>query len=197
MQRVLFTSLDAAIAALILIPVFWFINKKYIHSNLRATLYLLFAVYLSAVFSVAGLPDIRYIRFQPNINTKLFAYMFTDARSSLLNVILFLPMGFFLPVLWRKDFSFGKTLLFGLSVSGCIELLQLFTYRATDVNDLITNTLGTMIGFCIGSMVNHFLKEKLPYGSSKDVFQISGILFLTMFFVHPFIADFIHFLLSL
>ena len=35
----------------------------------------------------------------------------------------------------------------GLAVSLGIELLQLFTFRLTDIDDLITNTAGTVTGY--------------------------------------------------
>ena len=195
MHRILFTSLDAAIAGFLMVPSFWLMNKKYIHNLFRTVLYFLFAVYLSAVFSIAGLPDIRYIRFDPHVNLDLFAYMFSDAINSLLNVILFLPMGFFLPILWRKDFSLRNTLLFGLLSSLLIELLQVFTLRATDVNDLLTNTVGALIGWGLSRLILLFPINNLPEGNPKDVFWVSGYPFFIMFFIHPFVADFIRMIL--
>lgn len=192
MHRLLFTGLDAAIAGLIMVPVFWLMNKKYIHNHLCSIYYFLFAVYLSAVFSVVGLPDICYVRFDPHINLDLFAYMFSDAKSSFLNVILFLPMGFFLPSLWRDVFPLGKTMLFGLTASAFIELLQIFTFRATDVNDLITNTFGTLLGWYVFRLIQKTTASKQPAGNPRDVFYICSFVFLVMFFIHPYAAYFIH-----
>ena len=101
MNRVISMCLDAAISAVILIPLFLYLNKRYFHDRKRMIGYLLFAVYLSGVFAVAGLPDIRYVRFSFRYNIVPFAYMFTDLDTTLLNVLLFIPMGFFLPVLWK------------------------------------------------------------------------------------------------
>ena len=189
MHRVLFTSLDAAIAGLILAPIFWFMNKKYFRSNIRTLFYLLFAVYLCAIFAVAGLPDIRYMRFRPNINIKPFAYMFSDSTSSLLNVILFLPMGFLLPVLWKNYLPLYKTVLFGLGASVLIETLQIFTYRATDINDLMTNTAGTVIGWCFARLILGINKKQLPDGNPKDLIVTCCTAFFVMFFVHPFVSE--------
>lgn len=195
MHRILFTILDAAIAGIILAPVFWYQNKKHIHHSIRSILYFLFSVYLCAVFSVVGLPDIRYMRFDPHINLEPFAYMFSDGRSSLLNVVLFLPLGFFLPSLWKTEFPLWKTILFGFITSFVIELLQIFTYRATDVNDLMTNTAGTIIGWTIAKSCS-FLFRDLPGSKSKDIFPIYGIAFFVMFFLHPFLSNFLWMLLK-
>ena len=91
MNRVLSMLLDAAIAAVMLIPLFVLLNKVYFHNTKRSALYLLFAIYLCGMFAVVGLPDICYVRFDPNFNFIPFAYMFSDAVNSLLNVALFFP----------------------------------------------------------------------------------------------------------
>ena len=194
MLRILFTSVDALIAGFILIPVYWYANRKYLRDPLRSGMYLLFSLYLCAVFSVAGLPDIRYMRFRPNINLEPFAYMFSDWSNSLLNVVLFLPMGFLLPKLWPGKFPLWKALVFGFSGSLLIELLQIFTYRATDINDLITNTTGTAIGWALARLCRP-LFPGLPEGSGKDVLWVCAGAFFVMFFLHPFLSELLGMLL--
>lgn len=69
-------------------------------------------------------------------------------RQSLLNMILFVPMGYFLPILtsWAKNW--WKALLFGLGVSLGIELIQYLTLLGMfDVDDLLNNTIGVGIGW--------------------------------------------------
>jgi Glycopeptide antibiotics resistance protein len=72
------------------------------------------------------------------------------------NLILFFPMGILLPMLKNKFFTFGKVLLISALSSICIEILQLITMlisatnsRCFDVDDIIANTLGGLIGFLI------------------------------------------------
>ena len=64
------------------------------------------------------------------------------------NVSLFLPTGFILPILYRRLDSFWKVTAIGALMSLGVELLQLlFRARITDIDDLILNTLGVMIGY--------------------------------------------------
>lgn len=70
------------------------------------------------------------------------------------NIILFIPLGFFLPILWKNRASLKKLLPIGFGVSLAIELTQLiislilgYGYKITDVDDLILNTLGFILGF--------------------------------------------------
>ncbi|MGI6031604.1 MAG: VanZ family protein [Eubacteriales bacterium] len=60
------------------------------------------------------------------------------------NVLMFIPMGMLIPLLWKRGWS---TVLIGFGASCLIEGLQLFSYRSTDVDDVLLNTLGTLVGY--------------------------------------------------
>lgn len=191
MNRVIYMLLDAAIASIVLIPLFRVLDCKYFHNTKRTVLYFFFAVYLSGVYAVVGLPDIRYIRFDLRINLIPFAYMFSDYKNSLLNVLLFIPLGFLLPILWLRFRKLHWTLLFGLGLSLLIEVLQIFTFRATDINDLMTNTTGTLVGWCLGYPVARFRPQVPAQEKTREVFLVCGIAFGVMFLLQPFLSDII------
>ena len=66
------------------------------------------------------------------------------------NAAMFIPSGIVLPILYRKLDGFWKVVAGGALISLCIEILQLpFTSRASDVDDLILNTLGVAVGYGI------------------------------------------------
>lgn len=65
-----------------------------------------------------------------------------SAFGCIANVVMLMPLGFFLPLLWKNCRSFWKMFVAGCVVSIFIESLQLFTFRATDIDDLLMNTLG-------------------------------------------------------
>ena len=180
--------LEACVAAVLLVPIFLIMNRFYFHDLGRTVGYLIFSVYLAAVDAVVGLPDISYIRLSFNYNFVPFLYMFSDYKNSLLNVLLFVPLGFFLPFFWKKFRSFGYTVLFGFCTSLFIELLQIFTFRATDVNDLITNTLGAALGYLLARVLLKFLPKHTPSEQTGDVFIVFGISFGVMFLFQPFLA---------
>lgn len=70
------------------------------------------------------------------------------------NIIMFMPFGFFVPLLWRV--SDKATVAVGFIVSLSIELIQLFLPRWTDIDDLILNTSGTLLGL----LLYHFLNNR-------------------------------------
>lgn len=89
---------------------------------------------------------------------------FSDAEVMMelnaLNVALFVPLGALAPLLFKKRLPFWKIVLLGFVVSLVIELSQLFNLRATDVDDLVMNTLGTLIGYGIYALLPARWREK-------------------------------------
>ena len=70
------------------------------------------------------------------------------------NVVMYIPSGIVLPIVYRKLDSCWKVIAAGAFISLCIEILQLpFASRASDVDDLILNTLGVAIGWGIYAAV--------------------------------------------
>lgn len=64
------------------------------------------------------------------------------------NIIMFMPVGFFPALLWR-GWRWWKSLLAGFCTSAMIELIQFFIGRSTDIDDVILNTAGALIGFWV------------------------------------------------
>ena len=88
------------------------------------------------------------------------------------NILLFIPVGF--GVLMLE--SYNRPVLAGIAwtalVSLFIELFQLFTPRTTDIDDIILNTLGGLIGVLLYLLFKRFfekadkrLKEPVLYGT--------------------------------
>lgn len=64
------------------------------------------------------------------------------------NIIMFMPIGFFPALLWRK-WRWWRSLLTGFCTSTAIEFIQFFIGRSTDIDDVILNTAGALAGFWI------------------------------------------------
>lgn len=81
------------------------------------------------------------------------------------NILLLLPLGTMLPMMWKRFESIKKTIIFGFCFSLCIEVLQLLSGfigvwgRAFDIDDILLNTVGTFLGFIIFSKI---IRRKLP-----------------------------------
>lgn len=98
--------------------------------------------------------------------------------SKLYNMQLFMPFGFLLPTLWGK---FGKNLwtifCYGLFFSFTIEISQLFiSSRTTDIDDIITNILGTICGWVVFNIMRKvfykFANKTVVHICSSDTLAI-------------------------
>ena len=64
------------------------------------------------------------------------------------NVAGFMPFGFFLPIVSRRGRKWYNTFILGFFLSLCIEITQLvFKVGSFDVDDLLLNTIGGILGF--------------------------------------------------
>ncbi len=66
------------------------------------------------------------------------------------NLVGFMPLGFFLPVLFTQEHSFKVFFFTVFSAIAVLELTQLLTMRGSfDIDDIILNTAGACLGFLI------------------------------------------------
>ena len=73
---------------------------------------------------------------------------------------MFIPSGILFPIVYRKLNNFWKVVGAGVLLSLCIEILQLpFSVRATDIDDLLLNTAGVIIGYAVYSLVRRAVKR--------------------------------------
>lgn len=132
----------------------------------HAVLVCVFSFAMSAVFVITGLTPmsggLRTAIHIDDINFIPFLSIYGILQSSVAsgepmfavtnilgNIALFIPLGFLLPLLWKRYRKLWKTLLFGLAVTLSIEIIQLFLTRGTDLDDVILNILGTLAGYGI------------------------------------------------
>jgi glycopeptide antibiotics resistance protein len=80
----------------------------------------------------------------------LFDYpIFKEALLNLIgNTTMFIPIGIIWPIVFKKLDKTVKVIAAGVGFSLCIEILQLPFYdRVTDIDDLILNSAGFLIGY--------------------------------------------------
>ncbi len=88
-----------------------------------------------------------------------------------LNIFMFVPLGFLLPVAVPTFRTPWKTMAAGLTATLAIELLQAFTGRGIfEFDDILNNVWGCFIGYCLITAVNNLI-EVVKY---SDVFSDYG-----------------------
>ena len=130
----------------------------------------IFLVYVYLVLETTGIGTIweagQYagMEFQKEIN--LVPFHNGIHLSMILNVVMFMPLGFLLPLIWKNYQSLFRTALTGLGFSFGIEFCQLFNRRVSDVEDLLMNMLGTMLGWGIWLCFSYIVR--LKYGRRNE-----------------------------
>lgn len=95
------------------------------------------------------LPTLDRIHLVPfhTIGPQLQALPELTAVTQLLgNTLLFAPWGFFLPLLWRRFRRPLRLAALALGLTLLIECTQLFIDRFVEVDDVLLNFLGSMLG---------------------------------------------------
>ena len=115
--------------------------------------------------------------------------------SAILNIIFFMPFGFLLPTLWKKYRTLLPTLCTGILFSIIIEIAQLFVpFRASDINDLIMNTLGTIFGWIIFNIISKIfykLSNKTVVESSSNdsiIIKLESYLYIVIPIISTFLS---------
>ena len=190
MYSIYSTGIETAAASMILIPIL-FLYQIFIFHNIKKTAaYIIFILYLTAMCFLVGFPSVTGIKIDWSYNIIPFYGMLNDITNSYLNILLFIPLGIFVPCLWPEYRSMMKTVGLGLMTSLGIEILQIFTFRATDINDVITNVAGTMIGYLIGKLIiNRFPQLNWLGCKERELYLLYATVVVVMFFSQPFIQS--------
>ena len=187
MENLLLTLLDKLCGAIVSLPlvliyIFVFDRER---AKRRWGWMALLTLYLNAMYIVIGVPGIQYICWDPTLNLIPFQdFSARNMEGMVLNAIMFAPLGFLLPAYFERYRHWGRTLAAGFLTSVAVELIQLFTFRATDVDDLIMNTLGTLVGFLLAKLI--FRHRTAVYRGRKDWLElivVNAIILLVIVFV--------------
>lgn len=90
-------------------------------------------------------PFLEIRRGLENIDTVGYYYVIVNIAG---NIAAFMPFGFLLPLISERRKNTGKVLVLSLLLSLTVETIQLISRTgAFDVDDLILNTIGGVLGY--------------------------------------------------
>lgn len=141
-----------------------------------------FIVYILCLFHVVTFQDVtwsssNFIPFKEMLRYRFASSLFF--RNVLGNMLMFIPFGFFVSYFLKlkKPYSI---LLLSLLISSTIETTQLLIGRVFDVDDIILNVVGGVVGFAVYKLFS-ILKEHLPAFLKKDMIYNIIMLILLLF----------------
>jgi glycopeptide antibiotics resistance protein len=160
------------------------LSKKLMTNSLKALTWFLFVLYLLVLVNVIVLKEgsaismaryrsemllsqrisginfvplktvIPYLKGEPSVRIAM--------ENLLGNIFAFSPLGFLLPLLLKKFDSLKSIFWISFSISLLIEILQLVYYLgSSDIDDIILNILGSLLGFGVYFLFKNFYKRKV------------------------------------
>lgn len=146
----------------------------------REILYLCFMMYILCVFQLVTAEDLNVTNGNNfRLFSEVFRYQFGGRlffRNIIGNVLMFIPYGFFASLyIDLKGPLKAFILVFVASLS--IEVTQLAIGRVFDVDDILLNVIGGMIGFSIYYLCNK-LGEVFPFLKKEIVLNILTVILL-------------------
>jgi glycopeptide antibiotics resistance protein len=142
----------------------------------RPAIIMLFLLYAIGVVAVTIFPitphHAAYWAAEPWWTVFQWVPFHVDAPSFVGNVIMFVPLGALAPVLWPVADSMRRVAVRAVCASAGIELTQFLigvtvgSRRTVDVNDLIANTAGALLGLLV-------LRLALPAAAHRRRLAIS------------------------
>ncbi len=152
---------------------------------------LMFLIYILVLFYVVTFQDNNYADsnlvpfreiFRYNVGSGLF---YTNVVG---NVLLFLPFGFFVSSYLRNR-NVYPVLVLSIISSLSIELTQSAIGRTFDIDDIILNVFGGIIGYLLWKFV-YSMRKKLPKPLRKDWF--ANLITITIIFILIFYIIEVH-----
>lgn len=169
---------------------FIYLNKQGKKESLqRILIVFIFCYYIIGIFTMTGINS--FDEFSPRLVLIPFIDMIRGPVDTILNIILFIPLGFFIPLLYKKFNDVKKIGVVGFILSLLIEFVQMFGMGATDINDLITNTIGACIGYFIYKIIKGKVKMKIDNNRAdvKELLFFIGYSFIVMVTVQPIVIS--------
>ena len=128
--------------------------KKKIEFNKEFSL-IMFIIYLLILFFIVTYPVNEYGYNNYNLFRELLRYKIGSngfINNIIGNILLFIPFGMFLRYYFKlKVISLILiTILYSLS----IEITQILINRVFDIDDIILNLIGSIIGYCFSKFAN-------------------------------------------
>lgn len=183
-----FRLFEKVITFILLAPLMLRLIKKNKGNAIKVVYILLFWVYIVSFIGLVFFPIITGMKiknFKPAINLipfntiqEMWGYGFSKFFKQIIgNILLFAPMGALVPLLFEKFNKWKKIILLGLCISFSVELIQLsmdliskYNIKVCDVDDVILNVIGIIIGFIFKIILIKFIPNR--YEGNKKLLRI-------------------------
>ncbi|MFC7679866.1 VanZ family protein [Paenibacillus sp. GCM10028914] len=142
-------------------------------------LLLTWIIVFKIAYSFQDLPEIRNINLIP-FGESVIVNNEIDIQELLYNMLAFIPFGIYISMLTK--WSILKRTTFIASVSLVYESLQfIFAIGASDITDLINNTLGGIVGIGLYHLLLKLVRTELKAFKILNIIASVGTIVLVLF----------------
>ncbi|CAM3581305.1 VanZ family protein [Paenibacillus lupini] len=167
-----FVALIGCVGVIMLLGGSYFIYKKVFRGkrNMSKKHWLMLGLLVAWFLVVLGLTTIsRGANYTGDVNFHLFSgyvnawnkWSVSELQLVLFNMLMFVPLGFLLPLLLRRAETFWLTFLVTLLTTGGIEIIQLVTGKGIfELDDIFHNLIGGLAGYFLVMAILVCIRQK-------------------------------------
>lgn len=186
-------ALAGGVVVFLLLASVYLIYKKAFHgkktlTKVQAVSAVLLCCWLILVIGLTSLS--RGANYTGEINIDFFSgyinawnkWSISELQLIIFNMLMFAPLGFLLPLLWKKAEKIWGILAVSLGLTTLIESIQLLTGTGIfELDDLFHNSIGSLFGyFCIMAILMPIREKTIRFAPIAKVFMIPCIVSLVL-----------------
>ena len=186
-------AMAGGVVVFLLLASAYLVYKKAFHgkktiSKKQAICAVLLCCWLILVIGLTSLS--RGANFTGEINVDFFSgyinawnkWSISELQLIIFNMLMFAPLGFLLPMLWKKAEKIWITFAFSLGLTVLIEVIQLLTGTGIfELDDLFHNTVGSLFGyFCIMAILLPIKEKTIRFAPIAGVLLIPCVVSLIL-----------------
>lgn len=154
----------------------------------REIFYASFIIYILCLFNVVTAGEINsiysegfnLIPFKEILRYKVGTHLFIT--NVIGNIMIFIPYGFFINY-FTKNKKLWVSIILGIFLSGTIEITQYFIGRIFDIDDILLNSIGMLIGFIFYKSGCKFLDKSKKKDMILNIFSVIILILYIIFLV--------------
>lgn len=141
------------------------VQKDVPYTNSHFLAVIVFSLYIVGVYHFTGAGTIYdgllygFTVRQNQLNFIPFSHTI-DIVAYLLNILLFIPLGLLAPLFWQKMTKLTNVMGIASVFTLLIEASQLLNNRRTDIDDVLLNILGAIVGYGFYKLLDRLAKSK-------------------------------------
>lgn len=146
------SAISAIVVYIMILAFLWISNKRRKFVITKSILELFFITYCICVLKITGIIGMKFnlSYFSFSMLPLGIPFVGGSLKMIFLNFLLFAPYGFLLPIVFKNSkWSYKKIIVIGFATTIIIEILQVFAGRFSEIDDILTNGFGTLVGYII------------------------------------------------